>query len=115
MMLKEIDAYFYNKPEPVGSYLASLRHFVLHDRADVTEAWRYSMPFYLCKGKRFCYIWTDKKTTHPYLGIVDGNRIDHPALIAEKRSRMKILRLDPEEDMPIDLIREVLEMAIAIL
>ena len=30
--------------------------------------------------KMFCYLWTDKKTHEPYIGIVEGNKIDHPLL-----------------------------------
>jgi hypothetical protein len=115
MKLRAIDEYFHNKPEPMRSYLMSLRHFLLHERAHITEVWSYAMPFYLHNGKRFCYIWTEKKTNLPYLGIVDGNRIAHPALVSEKRSRMKILKLDPEQDLPVELIKEIMEAAIGIL
>ncbi len=70
------------------------------------------MPFYYYKGKRFCYIWTDKKRNQPYVGVVDGNHIIHPKLIAEKRSRMKILLIEPAEDLPVKTISVILMAAI---
>jgi hypothetical protein len=70
------------------------------------------MPFYCYKGKMFCYLWVNKKTHQPYIGIVEGRRIEYPLLIIEKRSRMKIMQLDAGQDMPVDIIGEILDMAI---
>ncbi|HMH20831.1 MAG TPA: DUF1801 domain-containing protein [Puia sp.] len=107
-MLREIDHYFLNKEEPAKSCLLALRKLILNYNDEITEAWKYRMPFYCYKGKMFCYLWADKKTHQPYLGIVEGNKIDHPLLIAEKRARMKILLIDPEKDLPIKLISGIL-------
>ncbi|MCF0064557.1 DUF1801 domain-containing protein [Dyadobacter chenwenxiniae] len=112
MQLRDIDDFFWNKPEPAKGSLNALRALVLQFSPDVTEVWRYKMPFYNYNGKRFCYIWLEKKTGLPYLGIVDGKLLEHPNLIAEKRSRMKILLIDPHEDLPVDQINEILQMAI---
>ena len=72
------------------------------------------MPFYCYDGKMFCYLWVHKKFKQPYIGIVEGKSIDHPDLIAEKRSRMKILLLDPLKDIPIKkidtLLKEVIDL-----
>ena len=48
----------------------------------------------------FCYLWVNKKTHQPYIGIVEGRKIEHPLLIIEKRSRMKIMLLDAEARYP---------------
>ena len=60
----------------------------------------------------FCYLWINKKTHRPYIGIVDGRMIAHPLLIIEKRSRMKIILLDAEQDIPVKTIDEILKLAI---
>ncbi|MCE6989395.1 DUF1801 domain-containing protein [Dyadobacter sp. CY323] len=112
MKLRDIDQFFWDKPEPTKSCLEALRRFVLGFDGDMTEAWKYSMPFYHHRGKRLCYIWIEKKTGRPYLGIVNGNLMQHSRLVAEKRSRMKIFILDPNEDLPIDTIKEILLLAI---
>ncbi len=110
--MKEIDQFFLNKPEPAGSCLVALRQLVLRFNADVSEVWKYHMPFYTIRGKRFCYIWLEKKTGRPYIGIVDGKLIEHPFLFAEKRTRMKIIPIDPAQDLPVDRIYEIFELAI---
>lgn len=115
-MIKEADQYFLRQPEPTQGCLLAMRHYLLaYEHGGITEVWQYGMPFYKFNGKRLCYLWTDKKTNQPYLGIVDGNLIDHPLLIAEKRARMKIMYLDPNKDLPIDLINTILQMAISVL
>jgi hypothetical protein len=114
-MLKEADYFFDTREEPGRSCLQALRQLILQFDKDVAEVWRYSMPFYIFRGKRFCYLWADKKTGWPYLGIVDGKLIEHPALVAEKRSRMKIMLMDPEVDLPVETINMILQSAISVL
>ena len=60
----------------------------------------------------FCYLWKDKKTQNPYIGFVEGNRLDHPLLEQNKRARMKILRINPLEDIDVDLIKGLLAEAL---
>ena len=111
-MLREIDHFFLDKEEPAKSCLLALREFILGYNERIAEAWKYKMPFYCYKGKMFCYLWVDKKTHQPYLGIVEGNKIDHPLLIMEKRARMKILLIDAEKDLPLKTIRTILSRAL---
>ena len=110
-MMKETDQYFLQKQEPVQGCLVALRAYLLGYSEFMTEAWKYRMPFYCYKGKMFCYLWTNKNTGQPYLGIVEGRRIDHPLLVSEQRSRMKILLIDPEKDLPLQTIDTLFKMA----
>jgi Domain of unknown function (DU1801) len=109
-MLRPIDNYFLQNEEPFKSSLQFLRQHILKLDIDITERWLYGMPFFYYKGKRFCYLWIHKKYRKPYIGIVDGNRIDHPELLLEKRARMKILLLDPDKDIPVKKINALLKM-----
>ena len=72
----------------------------------------YSMPMFCYKQKMFCYVWVHKKYLQPYLGIVEGTRLNHPDLLMEKRSRMKILLFDPAVDLPIGKIKSILQEAL---
>ena len=112
--MRPIDEYFDNQPEPIKSCLQALRSYVLNYQPQFTEAWKYGMPFYCYKGKMFCYLWTNKKTGQPYIGIVEGRKLEHPLLIQEKRSRMKIMMFDAEKDLPISTITDILKIAIAL-
>jgi hypothetical protein len=110
--MREIDQFFLSKDEPVKSCLIFLREFILDYDKNITEAWKYKMPFYYYKGERICYLWVNKRTQQPYIGIVEGRKIEHPLLIIEKRSRMKVMPLDASEDIPVKTITEILKMTI---
>ncbi|HZI52738.1 MAG TPA: DUF1801 domain-containing protein [Chitinophagaceae bacterium] len=107
-MLSPIDDWYLKKEEPIKSCFQFLRDFILKQDSRITEAWKYGMPFYCCNGRMFCYLWVHKKYGKPYLGIVEGKKIDHPDLLTEKRAKMKILMIDPEKDMPVQKIRKIL-------
>jgi len=111
-MLREIDRFFLNQDEPTKSCLIYLRAFILGFDNNITEAWKYKMPFYCYNGKMFCYLWVNKKTLQPYMGIVEGRTIEHPLLVMEKRSRMKTMTIDANDDIPVETISLILKMAI---
>jgi hypothetical protein len=114
MALRPIDDYFLHQEEPTKSCLLFLRQFILQKDSHITEAWKYGMPFYCYNGKMFCYLWVHKKYHQPYIGIVEGNRINHPDLLVEKRARMKILLIDPTKDLPKSKINSILKTVLAL-
>lgn len=48
----------------------------------------------------------------PYIGMVEGKHIEHPKLMVEKRARMKIMLFDPEADLPIKTIKDIVKQAL---
>lgn len=112
--MKAIDQYFQRQEEPVKSCLLAMREIILQYDPLFTEALKYGMPFYCYKGRMLCYLWTRKDTHQPYIGFVDGKLMEHPALLAEKRSRMKIFLLEAEEDIPVDEVRGLLKVAVGL-
>jgi len=111
-MLRDIDYYYMQQKEPVKSCLLALRQIILAHDKDITDAWKYGMPFFYYKGKMFCYLWVHKKLQQPYLGMVEGKHLSHPELIVEKRSRIKIMLFDAEKDLPLKKIKTILQDAI---
>lgn len=111
-MLRAIDNYYLNQEEPTKSCLMALREIITAFDKEISEAWKYHMPVFCYKGKMFCYLWTDKKTNEPYMGIVEGKRIEHPLLEQGSRSRMKILRINPMIDLPLKDIQFILGKAL---
>lgn len=113
-MNEELQHFYLNQEEPNKSCLLALRSILLEQDAHVTETRKYGMPCFCYKKKMFCYLWTDKKTQEPYLLLVEGNLLDHPLLEKGDRSRMKIFRVDPNKDLSIATIKELLGMALDI-
>ncbi|MTI31997.1 DUF1801 domain-containing protein [Xanthovirga aplysinae] len=113
-MLSELDQFYLTKEEPLKGCLLALREIILALDSNISTSWRYKAPFFLYKGKSFCYLWLDKKTREPYIGIIEGNKIDHPLLEKGNRVRMKILRIKPNQDLPIDSIQSILNQALGL-
>ena len=111
-MLREIDSFYEKQEEPAKSCLLALRQIILQQDADITAALKYGMPFFCYKGKMFCYLWVNKKTLQPYIGMVEGKHLNFPELLQEKRSRMKIMLFDPFKDLPVRKISAILNEAI---
>ena len=109
--MDEIDNFYIARPEPLKGCLLSLRDIILGSNPGITEAWKYRMPFFCLRKRMFCYLWVHKKTSLPYIGIVEGRKISHPLLVQEKRSRMKIIFLDPTKDLPVKAIVTILKSA----
>ena len=110
--MKELDNFYLQQDEPIKGCLLALKQIILSQDKEISNTWKYGMPFFCYKGKMFCYLWYHKKYKQPYIGIVEGNRFDEPFLIQEKRSRMKIMLLDPNEDLPLQTIENILQKAL---
>ena len=110
-MLSPLDDFYARLDEPCKSCLSFLRTYILEMDDRIQESWKYGMPFFYYKKKMFCYLWIHKKYRKPYLGIVNGKKIEDPDLILEKRAGMKILLLDPKKNLPIKKIARILKKA----
>ncbi|MDM8159155.1 DUF1801 domain-containing protein [Labilibaculum sp. K2S] len=111
-MIRETDNYYLNKEEPNKSCLLALRKIILTQDDNITETTKWGMPCFCYKKKMFCYLWTDKKTDEPYILMVEGKHLTHPELEEGSRSRMKIFRVNPNEDLPVNFIELLLNDAL---
>jgi hypothetical protein len=111
-MLNANEDYYLEQNEPIKGCLLALRKIILDFTPEITEEWKFKMPFFYFKKKMFCYVWFHKKYKLPYIGIVQGHRIEHPDLIAEKRSRIRILLIEPDKDIPLGKIMEIFSNAL---
>ena len=89
--------------------MLTVRKLILSKSPDITEAMKYGMPFFLTGNKMFCYLWTQKITNMPYLGVVEGSWVRHPKLHSEKRARMKVIYLNPDQDLPVNDLNYILD------
>ena len=110
-MLSDLDQFFLNQDEPNKSCFMALRQSILKFSPQISEHWKYKLPFYYFNGKPFCYLWHDK-TAQPYIGIVKGKWIDNPILIQGNRKKMKVFMIDPNKDLPIKEMYAVFEEAV---
>lgn len=108
----DLHAYYLNQQEPNKSCLLALRDLICKQDKEITETRKYGMPCFCYKKKMFCYLWTDKQTNEPYILMVEGKYLHHSKLEQGSRSRMKIYRVDPHCDIPVDEIEPLLQEAL---
>ncbi|QIK53704.1 DUF1801 domain-containing protein [Dysgonomonas sp. HDW5B] len=113
-MLRPIDEFFLEHDEDTNSCLQFLREHILSFDENITEAWKYQLPFYYYKKKPFCYFWIHKKYKQPYIGIENGGLLDHPQLLRENRVKMKILLVDQTKDIDLETIDTILKDSLSL-
>lgn len=106
------DAYYLAQEEPNRSCLLALRDILLAQDSLVTETTKWGMPCFCYKAKMFAYLWTDKESKEPYVLFVEGKHLNHPQLEEGSRARMKVFRVDPKADIPIDTLSMLLQEAL---
>ncbi len=111
-MIDGLENFYLSKGEPNKSCLLALRDIIMGLSSNVTETRKYGMPCFCYKGKMFCYLWVDKKTGEPYILFVEGKHLSHPNLEVGSRARMKILRINPFDDLPIEIINLLLNQGL---
>lgn len=111
-MNDSLEEWYLKREEPNRSCFLAMREMVRKSDSEVEETIKYGAPCFVYRGRAFCYLWKDKKTNEPYFLLVEGKRLSHPMLETGDRKRMKILRVSPTEDLPIETINAVLEGAL---
>ncbi len=100
--------YYLSKDEVTQSCLLALRDIILKQDEFITESFKWKLPCFSYKNKMFCFLHVDKNTNEPYILFVEGGYLDHSELEKGKRSRMKIFRVNPNIDLPIRKIEELI-------
>lgn len=109
MDINAIDNFFLSREEPDRGCFMALREIIKAWDVEITEHWKYSVPFYYFKGKPFCYLYKNKTSIHPYIGIARAHKINHPDLFQGSRKKMKVLEIDVNKEIPTQIIYEIFD------
>ncbi len=113
--MKALDAYYDGLTEPLQGFMLAVRQVILDLNEEVEETWKWSAPFFLYRKQMLCYLWLDKKTHEPYLGIYGGDALDHPSLVQKHKAKIKKLVFSVDEDIPISTMKEVLSASCSLI
>lgn len=107
--MNPIQEYFYRIEEPARSTLLFLRKKILEsDPEYITETLSFGLPFFKYKKRMLCYLYYSKKYHTHYISFYHGDRLMYPELLQEGRKKFKILLIDMEEDLPLELIFNII-------
>ena len=109
--MNALDNFYLEKDEPIQSCLLALRSIILNYNPDFEPLWRYRLPCYKYQNQIFCYLWVDRKTQFPYIAVGKGVQIEHPDLVQGNRTFVKLFYVNPEEDIPIETIHKIFDLA----
>ena len=109
-----LEDFYLQYDDSVSTCMLAMRDILLAYDKNITTVMKYKCPFFCYKGKALAYVSFNQKRKQPYLGMIDGYRLEHPKLLAESRTRIKILLLDPSRDLPITAIKKILKQALII-
>jgi hypothetical protein len=112
MELSSVDHYFETLAEPERSCLLFLRQFILDYSDAITEKIKFNTPFYYVNGKWMCFISYNPKLKEIYISFVDGFKMQHRHLVSESRKKMKIFRVDANEDVDVKSLNQILNLAV---
>lgn len=108
--MNPIQEYFFRISEPERSTLLFLRKKILESDPDhITETLSFGLPFFKFRKKMLCYLYYSRKHQKHYISFYHGDRLDLPELISEGRKKFKILLIDMEKDLPLELILKIIE------
>lgn len=113
-MKESLDEFYLALSEPQRSTFLALRDIILSHDDRITASQKYGMPCFLYGKNIMCYLWADSKTGEPYILMAEGKHLGNPLLEQGNRSRMKILRINPDADIPVRTVGEVLDEAIGL-
>lgn len=111
--MSSIDNFYLKQEEPTRGTLLALKDIIMKHDIGITNELKYGMPFFCYKGKMFCYLWYHKKFKKPYIGFVEGKLFNEEYLLQEDRSRMKIMLIDQDKDLPLKKINLLLSKALS--
>ena len=108
-----INEKFYDKwEEPSKSCFLTLRQIILDTNFELSETTKYGMPCFICESRPVLYLWSEKSTNEPYVLFAQGDNIYHPRLVSGTRKKMKVLPIDPNEDIPVETLEHLIGMSI---
>jgi hypothetical protein len=111
-MSAELDNYYLNQPEPVQGCLLALRRIILNTNNQISETRKYQVPFFYYKTKKLSFLWVNRKKL--ILGFVTDNTVFPVSAGFRRKDGMEMVQIDPNKDLPIELIREKLQQLINI-
>jgi hypothetical protein len=106
-MNSKLEAYYLSKPEPYQGCLLALYQLITGFNAEIVHERKFQIPFFSYKGKKLGYLWLNRKKL--MLGFcLDKSLQEFPPGVKPK-DRYESFQIDPQEDLPIDLITQKLQ------
>ena len=101
-MSSQLETYYLKKPEPYQSCLLALKQLILGLHPEIVHERKFQIPFFSYKGKKLGYLWLNGKKL--MLGFCTDKSLLEFEPHAKPKDKYESFRIDPNADLPVDLI-----------
>ena len=98
----DLENYYLKHPEPIQGCLFALKEIIMSVNDQITHEQKYQIPFFCYKGKKLGFLWMNRKKL--ILGFVTDKRVFSPQAGMKHKDGLEMIQINPEEDLPKDLI-----------
>ncbi len=111
-MNTKLDDYYLRHPEPFQGCLLAMKHLILNLDNRITHERKYQIPFFCFEGKKLAFLWVNRKKL--MLGFVTDKSMIPRCVGIKHKDRFETIQLDPNADLPVEMITEKLREQIRI-
>jgi len=101
-MNTKLEDYYLRHPEPFQGCLLALKHLILKVDNRITQERKYQIPFFCFEGKKLAFLWLNRKKL--ILGFVTDKSIIPPTAGIKHKDRLEMMQIDPNADLPVEMI-----------
>ena len=94
--------YYLKHPEPYQGCLLALKQIILKVDERIMHTRKYQIPFFTYKGKSLAFLWLNRKKV--ILGFVTDKSVLPPAPGIRPKDQYETMQINPNEDIPKELI-----------
>jgi hypothetical protein len=105
-MITALENYYLKQPEPIQGCLLALKDIILGLNTHITHQRKYQIPFFYYKDKKLCFLWIKGKKL--LLGFVEDKSIYPKVADIKRENRIEMIQINPNEDIPVELILQTL-------
>lgn len=108
-----LESYYMAKPEPYQGCLLALKDIILRANTDICHERKFQIPFFTYKGKKLGYLWLNGRRL--MLGFCLDKSLQEATDGMKPKDKYESMRIDPNADLPIDIILQKLAHYLALI
>ena len=112
-MTTTLENYYLSKPEPYQSCLLALKAIVLAANPGICHERKFQIPFFTYRGKKLGYLWLNGKKL--MIGFCLDKSLQPVVPNVKPKDMYESFRIDPNADIPIDIIQERINYYISLI
>ena len=101
-MPSELENYYLKQTKPIQSCLLALKSIIMGISPLITHERKYQIPFFYYKGRKLAYLWVTKKKLQ--VGFIEDKCLQEPIEGVRLKDRYQSIIVNPNEDIPIEVI-----------